>query len=50
MLPIEFTLPLAAYGAMGGHLANVTALEDALRRTAFRVAPMPSGNPWPVGG
>jgi len=50
MLPIEFTMPLAAYAAIGGHMANVTPLADALTRTSFRVEPMPPGNPWPVVG
>ncbi len=50
VLPIEFTMPLAAYAAMGGHMANVTPLAEALARTNFRVEPMPPGNPWPVGG
>ena len=37
VLPIEFTMPLAAYAAMGGHVGNVTPLTDALRGTSFRV-------------
>jgi hypothetical protein len=37
VLPIEFTLPLAAYAALGGHMDHVIPIEEALRRTPFRV-------------
>jgi hypothetical protein len=37
VLPIEFTLPLAAYAALGGHMAHVITIEDALHKTPFRV-------------
>ena len=33
VLPIEFTLPLADYAAMGGHMGHVVPLEDVLRNT-----------------
>jgi len=48
VLPIEFTLPLEAYAAMGGHMDRVTTLEDALRRTDFRAAPWRDEHPWPA--
>jgi 6-hydroxynicotinate reductase len=48
VLPIEFTLPLASYADLGGHMDHVTTVEQALRRVAFRTAPMANGNPWPV--
>lgn len=48
VLPIEFTLPLADYAALGGHMDQVTTVENALRRLQFRAAPMPEGNPWPA--
>jgi hypothetical protein len=47
--PIEFTLPLADYAALGGHLDSVRPLEDVLAETARRHAwPQPSENPWPL--
>ena len=33
VLPIEFTLPLADYEAMGGHMSHVVPLEEVLRTT-----------------
>ncbi len=48
VLPIEFTLPLEAYGAMGGHLAQVLPLHEALRRAQFRAEQWRPENPWPV--
>ena len=49
VLPIEFTMPLSDYAAMGGHMASVVRLEDVLRTTAFRAESWRSPNPWPVG-
>ena len=49
VLPIEFTLPLEAYGAMGGHLDRVLPLQDALRKAQFRAERWRPENPWPVG-
>ena len=49
VLPIEFTMPLSNYAAMGGHMASVVRLEDVLRTTAFRAESWRSPNPWPVG-
>jgi len=49
VLPIEFTVPLEAYGAMGGHLDQVIALQDALRKVQFKAEPWRADNPWPVG-
>jgi len=37
VLPIEFTMPLESYAAMGGHMKHVVPVAEALRRTAFRV-------------
>ena len=50
VLPIEFTMPLPAYAAMGGHLANVVALEDMLRNAHFRAENWRSSNQWPLKG
>jgi hypothetical protein len=49
VLPIEFTLPLAAYAAMGGHMERVTPLGEALRRAEFKAGRWHEQNPWPVG-
>ena len=37
VLPIEFTMPLEAYAAMGGHMKHVVPVDQALRRTNFKV-------------
>jgi len=37
VLPIEFTMPLDAYAAMGGHMKHVLPVAEALRRAHFRV-------------
>jgi hypothetical protein len=50
VLPIEFTLPLAAYAAMGGHMGNVVALEDVLHSAPFRAQAWRTPNPWPIKG
>ncbi|MBS0316023.1 MAG: 6-hydroxynicotinate reductase [Proteobacteria bacterium] len=56
--PIEFTMRLADYQALGGHTESVRSLEDVLRKgashndgapTARRWEPAASVNPWPVG-
>lgn len=48
VLPIEFTVPLEAYAAMGGHMDRVLPLPEALRRTRFRAEPWRMDNPWPI--
>jgi len=48
VLPIEFTLPLAAYAALGGHMSRVVPLEQALRDTPLRIEAPREGNPWPA--
>jgi len=56
--PIEFSMLLADYRALGGHMAHVRSLEDALARgawhsdgapTARRFEALPAANPWPLG-
>ncbi len=42
VLPIEFSLPLAEYEAMGGHVRNVVPLEKVLAENAVRYAPWPA--------
>lgn len=39
VLPIEFTLTLAEYAAMGGHVANVVPLESVLKGQSIRTLP-----------
>jgi len=55
--PIEFSMKLDDYRALGGHMDHVRSLDDALRRGAWhnegaptaRVwAPLPAANPWPL--
>ena len=56
--PIEFSMTLADYRALGGHMAHVRSLDDALKRgawhadgapTARRFEALPAVNPWPLG-
>ena len=56
--PIEFSMRLADYEALGGHMDHVRPLEDVLRRgawhndgapTARRWAMQGGANPWPLG-
>ncbi len=56
--PIEFSMRLDEYEALGGHLAHVRSLADVLRSgawhndgapTARRFEVLPSGNVWPLG-
>ena len=55
--PIEFSMKLADYQALGGHSDYVRTLEDVLHRgawhnegapTALEWAPLPAANPWPL--
>ncbi|MEZ5862838.1 MAG: 6-hydroxynicotinate reductase [Geminicoccaceae bacterium] len=49
--PIEFTLPLELYTALGGHAGHVQALDEVVRshgQSARREAWTPR-NPWPLG-
>jgi hypothetical protein len=56
--PIEFSMRLADYRALGGHMAHVRSLDDALARgawhsdgapTARRFEALAAANPWPLG-
>ena len=56
--PIEFSMLLSDYRALGGHMNHVRSLDDALARgawhsdgapTARRFEPLPAANPWPLG-
>ena len=56
--PIEFSMRLADYRALGGHMAPVRSVADVLARgawcsdgapTARRIETMRNGNAWPLG-
>jgi 6-hydroxynicotinate reductase len=56
--PIEFSMRLDDYRALGGHMAPVRSVADALARgawhadgapTARRFEALPAVNPWPLG-
>jgi hypothetical protein len=46
--PIEFTMRLADYAALGGHVERVRTLDDVLRRERLRMLGWDWANPWPV--
>jgi hypothetical protein len=47
--PIEFTLPLADYEAMGGYMDAVRSVEEVLATGVARSLPWRGENPWPLG-
>jgi hypothetical protein len=47
--PIEFTMRLADYARLGGHMDRVRPLADVLASGRYRVAGWDASNPWPVG-
>ena len=50
--PIEFTLRLDDYEALGGHMASVRRIEDVVteERDHMKVIAWHADNPWPAGG
>jgi hypothetical protein len=46
--PIEFTLRLSDYAALGGHMDRVRTLQDVLRGERVRVMGWDGLNPWPM--
>ena len=47
--PLEFTLPLADFERLGGHMGSITTLEGLARsRTEMRMAAWSPENPWPL--
>jgi len=46
--PIEFTLPLADYARLGGHIGRVRRLEDVIRTHRPRSVTLPAGTDFPV--
>jgi 6-hydroxynicotinate reductase len=48
--PIEFTMRLSDYAALGGHMESVVPLSDVLSRASRRLVDLDAANPWPLGG
>ncbi|HJS31537.1 MAG TPA: 6-hydroxynicotinate reductase, partial [Alphaproteobacteria bacterium] len=46
--PIEFTLCLDDYRALGGHVDHVRRLPEIARQPRIKRAPWPPDNPWPM--
>jgi hypothetical protein len=46
--PIEFTMRLDDYRALGGHTGRVQRLEDLLASGRWRAVEAAGGNPWPL--
>jgi hypothetical protein len=46
--PIEFTMRLADYEALGGHMHRVQSLDDVLASERVRATRWREGNPWPL--
>jgi hypothetical protein len=46
--PIEFTMRVDDYRALGGHMDRVRRLEDVLASSAHRYVEGAPGNPWPL--
>ena len=47
-VPIEFTMRLADYRALGGHMDRVQRLEQVIASGAWRTVEASAGNPWPL--
>jgi hypothetical protein len=47
--PIEFTMRLDDYRALGGHMGRVRRLDDVLAKGGWRVIGADAGVPWPLG-
>jgi hypothetical protein len=46
--PLEFTMPLSAYRAMGGHVGHIRSLESLRDIERLEARPWPASNPWPL--
>ncbi|MEO8082045.1 MAG: 6-hydroxynicotinate reductase [Caldimonas sp.] len=46
--PIEFTMRLADYRALGGHMDRVRRLDEVLAAGGWRLVESAAGNPWPL--
>ena len=47
--PIEFTMALADYQALGGYMHRVRRIEDVLGSEKYRLVAQDARNPWPLG-
>jgi hypothetical protein len=47
--PIEFSMRLNDYEALGGHIDRVRTLDDVLRHERVRLVGWEGLNPWPIG-
>jgi len=48
--PIEFTMPLADYERLGGHMDQVRSIEQVLAQAPHRIIDWhDAGSPWPIG-
>ena len=47
--PVEFTMTLADYQALGGYMHRVRRIEDVLGTEKFRLVEQQARNPWPIG-
>jgi hypothetical protein len=47
--PIEFTMRLTDYAALGGHVDSVMALTNIMDRVSKRLIQQDPANPWPIG-
>jgi hypothetical protein len=45
--PIEFTMKLNDYQALGGHMNNVIKLEDMTQQREAKISKWNEENPWP---
>jgi hypothetical protein len=48
--PIEFTMRLPDYAALGGHMDSIVPLSEVLKRASKRLIELDASNPWPLGG
>jgi hypothetical protein len=46
--PIEFTMRLSDYQALGGHMESVQSLDEVMDRHRSRIVSIESSNPWPL--
>jgi hypothetical protein len=48
--PIEFTMRLEDFTALGGHVASIVPMSDVVGRPSIRRIELDPVNPWPPGG
>ena len=46
--PIEFTMRLSDYRALGGHMDRVRRIDDLLAQGEYKLIDAAPGNPWPL--